>query len=256
MHRALAVSVAAIVFSALPAIVSAQSINNGLVAQFPFDENTGTQTVDSVGGIVGKFVGNPTWAAGKMGSAINFNGTSGYVAVSSAALQNLQNITVSAWVYAKGVGSNSAGIGRIVSKGTYGGASAAVRFALQVTADGTLQFNAGYQGGGAGWGTPSGTLKFNGWHQVTVTYAFGTKQLPVIYVDGVKQLVAITNAVNGTTPVNDDAAFFIGDRGDNTRVWNGLIDQVRVYNRVLSASDVATLYQTDTPPNIVVIMTD
>ena len=82
----------------------------------------------------------------------------------------------------------------------------------------------------------------NNWHFVCGTYASGGDL--VVYVDGAEK--------GRTTPsgayADISAPFQIGV-GASGEAWNGKIDEVRIYNRALSASEVSSLFQgTISPP--------
>ena len=66
-----------------------------------FDEGSGNTVKDiSENGNDGEFVGDPQWVKGKFGEALEFNGTTDYVAVpDSPSLRITDAITIVAWVY-------------------------------------------------------------------------------------------------------------------------------------------------------------
>ena len=63
-----------------------------------------------------------------------------------------------------------------------------------------------------------------------------------IYINGAETSYQTTT--NGVTTKNSDASadFIIGNNSLTTQTFNGLIDEVRVYNRALSAAEVMSLY--------------
>jgi hypothetical protein len=82
------------------------------------------------------------------------------------------------------------------------------------------------------------------WHQAVATWNGSTISL---YVDGVSDATAVsfsgslrTNQTNSLTIGADDAA--IGAGSTPLNYFNGTIDDVRIYNRALSATEVANLY--------------
>eukprot|EP00500_Bicosoecida_sp_ms1_P009684 CAMPEP_0203821606 /NCGR_PEP_ID=MMETSP0115-20131106/43671_1 /ASSEMBLY_ACC=CAM_ASM_000227 /TAXON_ID=33651 /ORGANISM="Bicosoecid sp, Strain ms1" /LENGTH=525 /DNA_ID=CAMNT_0050730631 /DNA_START=39 /DNA_END=1616 /DNA_ORIENTATION=+ len=80
------------------------------------------------------------------------------------------------------------------------------------------------------------------WHHMVVTKAAGTKNAnTLIYVDG----VVATHTQNGddSAPAIVDNTFYVG-RTTNAanRYWDGYINDVRVYNRVLTAQEVQDIY--------------
>jgi hypothetical protein len=73
-------------------------------------------------------------------------------------------------------------------------------------------------------------------HYVVVTYDGSSVRF---YVDGV---LDATNPVSGT-PASDTNSFNIGRRGDNSCYYDGVLDELAYYNRVLSADEIAMHYQ-------------
>src|SRR6185369_555020 len=84
-----------------------------------FDANAGQLAADSsaygnhgqLGSTMGVDANDPTWTAGKFGSALQFNGSSQYVQVpSSASLSQTGSMTVEAWVKPDAFNSNWNGV--------------------------------------------------------------------------------------------------------------------------------------------------
>jgi hypothetical protein len=83
-----------------------------------------------------------------------------------------------------------------------------------------------------GW-QATGTSFGAGFHHVAVTVGGGTL---IVYFDGVQKFTASTTiAVSGQ--------MFVGVAYTNAEAWVGAVDQVRVYNRVLTAAEIAALAQ-------------
>jgi hypothetical protein len=85
---------------------------------------------------------------------------------------------------------------------------------------------------------PSFSLRDNQWHMVTATYASGAQRL---YVDGC--LVA-SGATGGPLPIVANSVKIGGVNGFGPyhHPWVGQIDEVSVYGRVLTASEVLGLF--------------
>jgi hypothetical protein len=67
-----------------------------LVGYWKFDEGSGTVAYDSSGNNkTGTIVNAPTWVAGKLGSALDFNGIDSYVKIPDNLIRNTDPITVS-----------------------------------------------------------------------------------------------------------------------------------------------------------------
>jgi hypothetical protein len=212
--------------------------NDGLVGWWALDDNTGTSGVDSSGfGQTGSFVGSPSWTTSLPSvsfndtAALSLNGTNAQFSVpSNSRLQITGDMTISFWVYRSNTTSDWT---RLVGKGSsmtarnYGvwtGPGIGYKILFQ-------QYNAGgssvldLQGATA--------LAQNTWYHVACTISGSTAS---IYVNGV--LDAQTTR-SGTPGTNTDPVTF-GYAGIHT-YFNGNLDDVRIYNRALSAADVSTL---------------
>jgi len=205
----------------------------GLVAAFSFDEGTGTTVSDASGSGNNGSAANTTWsAAGKFGSALSFNGTNSWVTVAdSASLRLTTGMTLEAWVNPR----STSAIGTAVLKERPAGLS----YALYAP-DGSGRPPSAYVNTGAGDQRALGTaaLPLNAWTHLAAAYN-GTSL--VLYVNGVQ---AATRAVSGSI-VTSAGALRIGGNAVWSEWFNGLIDDVRVYNRALSAAEVVT--DRDTP---------
>jgi hypothetical protein len=188
-------------------------------------------------------------AEGKIGQALNFNGTNQYVdAGSASSLDDLGPVTFSAWIFPKSLGGGN--LGKIITKDT-------------ASTSGFIQFFIGGVGtSGTGCTTPTNVfyfqksgatvlgkcsvdnmISFNAWQHVVLTWDGSTNAANVhIYKNGV-ELSYNGGASNGVS-LNSDAALnlYVGNRGDGLRAFDGLIDDVRIYNRALSTAEVQSLY--------------
>ena len=226
--------VSALVFAniAYAAVTVSAPNSNGLVGYWSFNEGTSTLAHDFSGhGNTGTLSGTtlPTWTAGKLGQALKFNGSTSYVTASNVSVGN--SFTASAWVKAAAwpqingtriLEANGAGrgntFGLVIANGATG-VSSAVNNTLPATG---VALTAGV------------------WKLVTVTYD-GTTEF--LYANG-----ALISSKAVTTAGAGSHTMGIGTRGNTpgTLVWNGTIDDVRIYNRALSAQEVKQLYQSGT----------
>jgi hypothetical protein len=199
------------------------------------DSNTSTIASDSSGnGNTGNLINNPTWTPGKVAGALSFNGTNQYVSVpDSASLRpGTGDFTVMAWVKTNVV--NSA-YHQILEKGN----NTCPNYQLFLDASNKLRFV--YFGPTC---TPSSSIKSstlpqsNTWYHVAaVTSRTGNTTL---YVNG----IAESTAAGNTSNLHTTQPLFIGAEnsgGNPGNSWNGLIDDVRIYNRALFASEVQVI---------------
>jgi len=174
--------------------------------------------------------------AGKFGYGCDFDGSDDYVdAGNPSTLQITQAITISAWV---NVTSNKDQ--RIVSKNG-GGSNRGYQLRLDPGTSGpkaylnvnasdcsTTDYSSGY----------SSELTLGSWYQVTGVFISG--KASQIYINGELQnqnTTVSTSFCSGSADVN------IGRRTAGSAYLDGLIDDVRIYNRALSASEVERLYK-------------
>jgi glucose/arabinose dehydrogenase len=197
---------------------------NGPVVDLRFDDGAGTVAKDSSGrGHDGTIKGALWTTTGKVGGALSFNGSTDWVTVADANDLDLTNaLTLEAWVKPKTLKSWQA----VISKEAPG----TIAYALYATGGSVAQPNA--------WIGPSGSysptpLTAGRWTHLAAVYDASTLRL---YVDG--QLVDTRTGV--AAPPATTGVLRIGGSG----VWSGeqfdgLIDEIRVYDRALTAADVA-----------------
>jgi hypothetical protein len=196
------------------------------VAAYSFNEGSGTTVADASGnGNNGTLSGTAWSAAGKYGNALSFSGTSARVTIADAPSLRLTNaMTLEAWVkpstvtaawrdviykgndnyYLEGTTGNS---GRPAVGGTFNGADANL------------------------YGTAA--LSVNIWTHLAGSYDGTTLRL---YVNGVQvstvNQAGLLQTSNNPLQIGGDSIF--------GQTFQGLIDEVRVYNRVLTASEIQT----------------
>lgn len=212
----------------------------GLIAYYPLNEVSGLVAADASGLALDADLQNDPagsgWTAGKIAGAFQFDGTNDFfeTPTSSTEFQLTGDYSVSVWIYAE---TNQGTWAGIVSRCTPTGSDS--HWTLQWDdQSGTSKRLTVYHPGGANWRS-SYTLAnaMNAWHHIVVTYRLSPARVQ-LYVDGVfhSESTALT-----TGPGAGNGKFRIGsDR--TTYTWRGMIDDVRVYSRVLTLTDVQTLY--------------
>ncbi|MDT7603227.1 MAG: hypothetical protein QOF61_1224, partial [Acidobacteriota bacterium] len=175
-----------------------------------------------------------TFAPGKVGQAFSFDGVDDLVGVPNSPTLNLtQALTIDAWVNPSAANQN----GGIVEKTVGGG----VNTQYLVFLEGGRAFFRLIKVPGVDHRTiPSDTpIPINAWTHIAATWDGATMKL---FINGVQQ--AQTLAVS--PPINSGAGpTFIGRLGSSVYPFAGLIDEVEIFNRALSAQEILALYLAD-----------
>ena len=220
------------------------TVTSGLIGYWNMDETTGTVFHDSSGNndatvnnMTGDIAANT--ASGIFGEAITIDGIDDFINVGSDT--SIDNIfvgggTISAWIYKTG------DAGRIVDKSTNTFADGGYYFA---TSQGLIRFKHGTATSDGQWATPSVILN-NAWQHVAVTFnKDNILNDPIIYINGISVPVTEEITPPDTFDNDDTAPLYIGNRSvDEANAFPGIIDEVRLYNRILSANEIANLYNT------------
>jgi hypothetical protein len=204
----------------------------GIIGHWKLNDGTGTVAVDSSGnGNDGTLMGDPQWVQGKMGGALDFDGVGDYVNCGNAAiLGDMDEITVAGWLTIR---STPTAWASVVAKGENAWRLSANNTATSFHFGITWYQNPNYSVNGAT------AIGFNEWHHVAGTFDGTTLR---IYLDGVLDGSVATTLTIGTAATN----MLISENPEATnRYWNGLIDDVRVYNRALTQAEIQFI-MTDT----------
>ena len=198
----------------------------GLVAAYGFDEGSGTTVTDASGNGNNGTISNATRVTtGKYGGALQFNGTSALVTIpDSSSLHLTSALTLEAWVNPSTVNANWRDV---IYK-------AADDFYLEGTSSNGSRPDGGLIAGGSyadAYGTSA--LTANTWAHLAETYDGSTLRL---YVNGTQVAsTAHTGAIaTSTNPLQ------IGGDSLYGQFFAGMIDEVRVYNTALTASQIQT----------------
>jgi hypothetical protein len=198
----------------------------GLVAYYALENDAN----DSSGNeLHGTLVGDPVFVEGVAGMALDFDGDGDYVDCgTNDVLNNLSDaITVSAWVSIRSVTTTWMGI---VMKGE-------TAWRLGVNGD-TTGIHWGFTGGDRDWQQANSVteLPFDEWHHIAGTYDKNVGG--IIYVDGVAE--AENPDPNGLS--TNEMPLLLGENPEATgRFYDGLLDEVRIYDRALSVDEIRYL---------------
>jgi Carbohydrate family 9 binding domain-like/Concanavalin A-like lectin/glucanases superfamily/Tetratricopeptide repeat len=199
----------------------------GLVGWWKFDETQGTSARDSSGGNHdGTLIGHASWGKGRIGGAVALDGANSYVKIANPAAFNFSGqLTVATWVNIHSVPSEWMAI---ITKG-----DSAWRMST-VSQDHKIHFSVNHYDRSDGI-RGSTDLTLNQWHHVAAVYNGDTLRL---YIDG---------KLDSTQPwtggiAQNDADVLIGENAEHTgRFFDGLIDDLRIYNYALSEGEITGL---------------
>ncbi|QQR77584.1 MAG: fibronectin type III domain-containing protein [Candidatus Moraniibacteriota bacterium] len=200
-------------------------ISQNLLLGLNFDEGTGTTSSDISGHNHTGTLSNATWSSGKTGSGISFSGNANsYVSIPNESdFDFTNNFTVSLWMKTASFGSAWAAL---VSKGD--SSWSLTRYA----STNTLDFNSFSPSANDLQGTAN--VANDAWHHVAIVYDGTTKKL---YVDGNIDAQA---SFTQTLSTNNFPVRIGGNAEYTSGAFNGSVDDVRIYNKALTQTEIQT----------------
>lgn len=213
----------------------------GLVGWWKFDEGNGTTAIDSSGNNnTGTWHGTSAYSTGKTGAySGNFNGSTNYVTVPDNSFLRFgsNNFTIAVWVKLS-TPQNSRNM--VFSKGF--NATGGAYYGPWIELDNSTT----YVGGMGCWSTGCTTQSqgktisnLDQWHFYVQVFDQSSNKLHFYFDGQIKSPSTTTTLMN----LDNTEQLFIGrDSSGNYNMTKGLIDDLRIYNRALSATEVLALY--------------
>jgi hypothetical protein len=227
-------------------------LKSGLVGHWTFDgKNMTNGRVDDISGQgnhgnILNIATSTFYAMGKMGQGANFDGVDDYITIADtvALRPGTSAWTISTWInpininqYGGLVAKRDGGsfVQMMLVAGDYGsGCNSAASKKLAL-----IQFD----------GTNGGCMETNtdiidgNWHHVAMVKNSNGNMDFTLYVDGVSvALTTVTTFGTGSANMNNTVPWLIGCQNASTSCVNGKQDDVRIYSRALSASEIIQLY--------------
>jgi parallel beta-helix repeat protein len=209
----------------------AETESSGLVAHWKFDDGSGSTASDASGnGNTATLINGPLWAAGKVGKGLYFDGVNDNLTVAPSNSLNLSSsFTLAAWVNPSSTFTDFRSV--VAQNYTYYLYASAAGFC----GDGSPL--GGFYRGRDITVCQSSPLPTATWTHLTVTYNGSTLAL---YRNGVAAAISnVSGALPSTTGTLQIGASQYGE------YFKGLIDEVRIYSRTLSAPEIQAIYQQD-----------
>lgn len=219
-----------------------QPSNQGLIGYWSFNDGLGTTATDFSGymrhGTMSGFASPATslsgWGSGKFGSGLVFDGTDDVIDIDQPIYPTNTSWSFSGWVKAtpptsatiysegeNGVNNRKIFIGRINNT--------KLRVTIQNTAGTTLLT-----------ASSAGDVFDGSWHHVVFSDNNGTAAL---YIDGVLDATNFNYTRSGTFAQNSSNIGCVQEISCNDKL-TGKLDEIRLYNRALTASEAFSLYKT------------
>lgn len=205
-----------------------------LAVKYAFDQSSGTTSADSSGkSNNASITGTAAWTSGQRGNAVLLSQSPTYIdSNAGVAINNPSGISAAAWVRLDAAATNNR---HIIRQNTGGGSG---RSWLYVDSKGFLKSSLGNT-------TTTGTaMPLNEWHHVALTGGGGTIS---IYLDGklAGSKAGTVETCSGIIRLGQNSS-----TTDSALQWIGAIDEARVYQRVLTAQEIAALMATNTAPDV------
>ncbi len=213
-------------------------LSQGLVAAYAFAEGSGTTTADASGNGNTGILSGATWTrSGIYGNALALDGTNNWVTVNDApSLDLTTGMTIMAWVYPTATPTDRTTVifkeqtnGLVYS--LYAGSPADTPSVRVITSS-----EVGLEG--------PFSIPINTWSHLASTYDATTLRL---YVDGFE--MAIQDL--GESLLTSDGPLRFGGNGVFGQYFQGMIDEVRIYNRALSAAEIQAAMNAPVTPTLV-----
>lgn len=213
----------------------------GLVGWWTFDEGSGTTAGDSSGsGYTATLENGVTWVPGKIGDAVSANGTNQYVYMPGINLSGTSSITVTLWTnrtysttgghtlleFSNNYNNSTTGFGIFPDDNTCKGIMAGLK-------------------GNVGYNVNCYTQPSSGvWHNLA--FVFDKKQPAngevTLYIDGVLQTPSAVNSSTTNSNAFGNNPLYVFSRGGTQEFGAGELDDLRIYNRALAASEIQQVY--------------
>lgn len=202
----------------------------GPIAHWTLDETAGVLAEDTAGHHDGTLNNGPNWSAGIIDGGLDFDGSDDHILVPHHSYLSLDDaFTISGWINP----ASLSGTSRIISKEQTGSNG---DYWLSLS-NNNLLLGVGGQVHG-----PVGSFGTNQWYHVAATFDDENDNI-TISIDGSEVLNQTnTNSLSQTTD-----PLLIGANWQTGNYFEGLLDDIRIYDYVLSATEIADIVLTGNP---------
>jgi hypothetical protein len=228
------------------------AVEDGLVAHWKFDEGTGLTAYDSAGTNHGTLVNVPEWTTGVLGGALDFDGVDDYVEIPDAdSLTPTTTITISFWI--RNRGGRDGGVYKIATcpNELYSPGNSRAYWLQVYGSTGKLELRIHSSATSVGFISSNSTIPLDEWRHVTGTFNAGSA---AVYIDGKSDnsgTLPVTSIMNDAQPLTIGSFWNYCGTDSLRTTLNGLIDEVAVFSRALSAEEVLQVYLQGVGPRFV-----
>ena len=227
--------------SAPPPLSACTAPPPNMIAWYSLDETVSPahDIAPGGGGANANWVGNPTPVTGEVAGALSFNGSNQWVQAVNATEGDIGtgDMSADAWIQTTDTSFQEV-INKFQEAYSSPGVTGSSGYLLGLInglptvlfADGAVSTE---------WTPPAGSVADGKWHLVAVTIARSSTTGGTIYVDGVAALVF--DPTNKPGSWSNPVPLTIGGP-DMGSLFKGAIDEVQIFNRALSATEVGQIY--------------
>ncbi len=212
----------------------AQVPSEGLLAHWKFDEQQGMAAADATGRYPGTLVNmdSSNWVSGRFGNALRFDGTSAVVTIPGyTGISGSNPRTCAAWIKTTATASPLVFWGDSTTAGGM--------WEMRISLSGQLRTQV------FGGGTNSATVVNTGqWVHVAAVLPAGKSNTQDIqlFVNGTPETTTATPA-----EINTNTISTVRIGANETQYFKGLVDEVRIYDRALTAAEIRLLFEQQAP---------
>jgi len=177
-------------------------------------------------------------ANGRHGSALSFDKIDDFVNIGNdSSINDLKPVTVATWVYGKSAGENNQGCILTSRSGS--------QFRVN-DANGGIFYQRKYSLQNIKRVTNNGALSVNAWLHIVATWDGSSSASNIhIYVNGEEKTYQTTTNGVGSYSSDSGTEKRIGNDLSAIKTWDGYIDSLTLYSRVLNANEIKRIYETE-----------
>ncbi|KPA12955.1 conserved hypothetical protein, secreted [Candidatus Magnetomorum sp. HK-1] len=214
--------------------VSFADLNEGLVVYYPFNGNANDESGNSNHATKN---GGVDYTIGKIGMAASFDGKNDTLTTTIPIVKKTYSVSMHAKFYSNNRVENQLFYLTRSNKTDRLGYLSTYPVGKKTWHYGSRRYNKGWEDRGTSILDPTG-LSDNVWYHLV--FILNDNEIS-LYVNGIN-LRTIKSSYNSDIEASNNLLFIIGGTTERYQWMHGLIDEVRLYNRVLSQSEIQQLY--------------